>query len=333
MGNNLVAGSGSLARDDGRPGKEDLPGAEPLFAIGGSDRLLVRHPVQVPAVDSGRVMDSDGVDVLDLETSALELLDDPVQGHGGISTGEDVLGHEETPDEVLVLPSSTETGNLEVKETVIVEHILNLEQELVELADSDVLSHLETGDLVPLLAGDITVIHTLDAGLMGGDAVLLDAVVSEGGLVQAEGDTSRVRSVVLSSIGGEGTPTASDIEMTLALLELDLLADELQLVVLHLFESLLLCDVTHNTGGVDHAGSKEGSVEVIASVVVVADLVLVLLLGVPKGLGDPLGDEELCLRSGHVEDGPVVAVLEQLQAVLVDVNLCSRSHVERNKIG
>lgn len=321
MGNNLVAGGRSLARDDGRPGKEDLPGAEPLFAVGGSDRLLVRHPVQVPAVDGGRVVDSNGVDILDLETSALELLDNPVQGHGSISTREDVLGHEETPDEILVLPSSTETGNLEEEETVIVKHILDLKQELVELADSDVLSHLETSDLVPLLAGDITVIHALDASLGGGDAVLLDAVVSEGSLVQAEGDTSRVSSVVLGGISSEGTPTASDIEMTLALLELDLLADELQLVVLHLLEGLLLVDVRHNTGSVDHAGSEESGVEVITSIVVVADLVLVLLLRVPKGLGNPLGNEELGLGGGHVENGPVVAVLEQLQAVLVDVNL------------
>lgn len=42
-------------------------------------------------------MDTEDVDVLDFEASALELSDNPTEGAGSIRTREDVFVHEETP--------------------------------------------------------------------------------------------------------------------------------------------------------------------------------------------------------------------------------------------
>jgi hypothetical protein len=42
-----------------------------------------------------------------------------------------------------------------------------------------------------------------------------------------------------------------------------------------LLEGLLLVDIRNDTGGVDHTWAQEPAVEVIASVVVVTDLLLI----------------------------------------------------------
>jgi len=58
---------------DNRPSEEEGPDAEPPLAISLQDLVLVANPVLVPAVDSGRVVDAQNINVLDLETSTLEL--------------------------------------------------------------------------------------------------------------------------------------------------------------------------------------------------------------------------------------------------------------------
>ena len=67
----------------------------------------------------------------------------PTKRAAGISTREDVLVHEQTPDQILVLPALTETGNLKDEETIIVEQVVDLLQESLVSPDADVLSHLE----------------------------------------------------------------------------------------------------------------------------------------------------------------------------------------------
>ena len=63
--------------------------------------LPVAHPVVVPTVERVRVVTADRLNRVDLEASDLQLLHVPVEGGGGVGTGEDVLGHEETPRDVL----------------------------------------------------------------------------------------------------------------------------------------------------------------------------------------------------------------------------------------
>lgn len=84
----------------------------------------------------------------------------------------------------------------------------------------------------------------------------------------------------MSSILGAGkfrqcAPAAADVKKRIAGLETNFLTDNCQLVVLELFETLFFVNVADKTGSVDHAGTEEPTVEVIAPVVVVADLFFV----------------------------------------------------------
>ena len=71
------------------------------------------------------------------------------------------------PDEILVLPLGTDTGDLEDQSTIIFQEIVDLAEELTIAADTDMLSHLEGNNLVVLGAGgNLTVIAAEDAGLV-----------------------------------------------------------------------------------------------------------------------------------------------------------------------
>ena len=126
----LPAGSTTLAGSDGGSSKEVLPDlnnvslmlinlmqekgayAEPSLAVLGFDLLTVAHPVTVPPPESGRVVNANRVNALDLKTGTLEFVDDEAKGSASVGTGENVLVHEETPDEILVLPRLAETSDL-----------------------------------------------------------------------------------------------------------------------------------------------------------------------------------------------------------------------------
>lgn len=339
--------------------------AEPSLAVLGLNLVPVAHPVSVPPPQSGRVVNTDGVNALDLEASALERVDEPAEGGRGIGTGEDVFVHEQTPDEVLVLPRLSETGNLQEEDTIVVHHVGNLRQELAEVTDTDVLGHLQTGDLVvaALGDGDVSVVHAQDVALLLGDTSLAQGVVAPGSLVAAEGDTGSLGAVVDTGKAGEGAPATADIQEPLVLLEADLLAHDGQLVVLELLEALLPVDVGDDAGGVDHARAQEPAVEVITAVVVVANLLLVCfcvlscqqcLLGIGIGgtplrflggggwvgcagltlrpgvhdeLGNHAGKEELDQTNGEAEACPVMPVLENLEAVTVEVDVTVKVHL------
>jgi len=101
----LVAGGSSLTGGDGGISKEEFPDSVPSVAILGLDLVLVGEPVSVPSPESGRVVDTNGIDSLDLPSSTLDSADVVVERAGSVSTREDVLVHEKTPDEILVLPA------------------------------------------------------------------------------------------------------------------------------------------------------------------------------------------------------------------------------------
>ena len=60
--NHLVAGGAALARGDARPGEEELPNAVPALSVLLLDGVGVAEPVAVPAPESARVVDANGVD-------------------------------------------------------------------------------------------------------------------------------------------------------------------------------------------------------------------------------------------------------------------------------
>lgn len=79
------------------------------------------------------------IDILYLEPSTLELSNDPSKGTRCVSAREDVFVHEEAPNEVLVLPGGTDTSDLENKDAVVVEEVIDLAEEGTIAADTDVL--------------------------------------------------------------------------------------------------------------------------------------------------------------------------------------------------
>lgn len=194
-------------------------------------------------------MNANGVNVLDLETSSLELVDNPAKRSGSVSTGEDVLVHEKTPGEVLVLPSLSETSILKEEGTIVVEHVVDLVQEGGEVTDTDVLGHLKTGDSLVAALGDrnVAVVHAQDLALLLRNSNLAHSSVTPSSLVAAQSDTSGAGPVVLAGETGKGSPTTTNIEHGVTLLEANLLANDSHLVILELLKGLFLVDVRNDT--------------------------------------------------------------------------------------
>jgi hypothetical protein len=117
----LIAGSGALARNDGGVSKEEFPDLNilalackdlesktysiPSVAILRQDLLLVGDPVSVPSPQSGRVVNTDSIDILDLKSCAFNCSDIVIERSRSIGTREDISVHEKTPDEILILPA------------------------------------------------------------------------------------------------------------------------------------------------------------------------------------------------------------------------------------
>ncbi|KAI3480724.1 hypothetical protein L1887_57203 [Cichorium endivia] len=310
----LEHGAAALAgHDDARP-EEEAPHAVHVVAVLGHHLVLVRLPVLRPSQDGRRVVHAGDVDRADLEAGLLEMRHHPAERARGVGAGEDVFVHEEAPVEVVELPPGSQAGHLEDKDTVVVEQVVHVREELVVVADADVLGHLERDDLgvVARLHGNVAVVEVEDARLAGVDAVLLESVVAEARLRLGERHTGHVAAVVDGGKGGEGAPAASDVEHAVLLLQVELGADEVELVVLQLLERLRLVGVRDDARGVDHLRAEEPRVKVVAPVVVVLDLRLVLLGGVHEHVGDEVEQHVLKQRPGELHRAPVPAVLEQL---------------------
>ena len=94
----------TLTSDNNRRSQKVFPDSEPFLAVLGNDLFAVAHPVAVPEPKSGRVVDTNVVERNDFKASTFKLVDDPANRSGSIGTRENVLVHEETPDQVFVLP-------------------------------------------------------------------------------------------------------------------------------------------------------------------------------------------------------------------------------------
>jgi hypothetical protein len=99
-------------------------------------------------------------------------------------------------------------------------------------------------------------------------------------LVLGEGNTSRVASKVLGSIGNKSSPSTANIEESKVIinkslsrrttrcilvsgLEVQFVAHDGKLVILELFQRFLGVEVKNDTGGINHAGTKEPESELI----------------------------------------------------------------------
>lgn len=72
--------------------KDDVP-----LAVLLDDLVLVGDPVLVPAIDRGRVVHTEDVDLLDLEAGSFDLVDDPPERAGRVGARENVFVHEQAP--------------------------------------------------------------------------------------------------------------------------------------------------------------------------------------------------------------------------------------------
>src|SRR6266545_1842542 len=122
---------------------------------------------------------------------------------------------------------------------------------------------LETLD--PLAAGA----RVVQAQILQVEAFPLDAVGGPVGLGPRERHAVRRDAVVLSGPDGEAAPAAADVEERLARLELELAADEIDLVLLGLLE--LAVGIAVVGAGVEHERVEKEGVEGVRHVVVVRD--------------------------------------------------------------
>jgi len=162
---------------------------------------------------------------------------------------------------------------------------------------------------------------------------LAKSIVTPGGLVFRNGKSSNLSTVVQTGELGQGTPATADIQHSLTLLQTDLLADDSHLVILHLFEGLFLLSVRDNTRGVDHARAEEPSVVIVTAVVVGANLLLILSLGVEDNIHEEGEDDELEKLRSEGEVGPIVTVLKNLEKVTIEVNQTIQVHLSESNQG
>lgn len=99
---------------------------------------------------------------------------------------------QETPVEILELPVGSDTSNLEHHHPVIGQEVVHLFKESTVSPNTDVLGHLETGDLVEvaLWVRDVSEVHAEDSSLVFGYAVLLDPLGTECSLLLGQGNYS-----------------------------------------------------------------------------------------------------------------------------------------------
>jgi hypothetical protein len=173
------------------------------------------------------------------------------------------------------LPACPDSGDLEDKDTIVLEKVINLLKESRVTPDSDVLEipieqivsrriirdradfvdthlgHLQTDNLVELSRLQVTEIRANDTTLRRIYPILPQPLVSEGGLVSSKSDTGNITVVVLSGESGKGTPTTSDVQELVSRLQIEFFTDKGKLVVLELFEGFKLGWVGDDSGSVD----------------------------------------------------------------------------------
>jgi hypothetical protein len=152
------------------------------------------------------------------------------------------------------------------------------------MSHTNVLCHLETGDLLVTSFGDrdIAIIHTENVALFLRDASFSKPIITPRSLITTKSDTRSLGAVIDTGEFGKGSPSTTDIQERLAFLESDSFTDNGKLVILELFKSLLLVDIRYNTRCVDHAWAKEPPVEIITAVVMVSNLLLICKVEIRK---------------------------------------------------
>lgn len=143
----LEDGAATLASSHDAASKEELPDSVDLLAIFLCALIAVLQPVLIPSGNGSAIVYTEYIDALDFESRRFDLVDDPSEGARSIRTGEDVLVHEQAPDQIFILPGRSESSDLQDEDSVIVEQVADFAHEALIAADTDVLSLLERDNL------------------------------------------------------------------------------------------------------------------------------------------------------------------------------------------
>ena len=251
-------------------------------------------------------------------------------GQEASAPGKMYFPHEESPAEVFELPRPSESGDLQEEESVVVEKRVDLTTELTVFAHADVFTHFQTRDLV--IAPDaveqrrITVVHAQSACAFA-DSASFAQCVRPFRLVATERNADTVRSVFLCTVRNECSPAAAEVEMRIALVQLDLLCDAVHLVHLRFFECVVHC--LEDRGRVNHRRTEERRIEVVTAVVVSADLFDVLHATVHDQLGNELKEEEANVRPLDDEAAERVPLIEDRQQIVrrIGIGIDRERHV------
>lgn len=166
-----------------------------------------------------------------LESCSFPLLAHPRQRQTRISPWKHLFGHEQTPQQILLLPGPPQTRDLQLEQTVVVQHVLHLVTEPLLVGDPDVLAHFHATYSVLFLVWQIPSVHDVDTHFAlypQFDGFALDEV----GLFLAEGHTRGSHVVVLCRVVDQSTPAAPKVQMLQPRLHLHHLADLVQLPLL-----------------------------------------------------------------------------------------------------
>ena len=165
-------------------------------------------------------------------------------------------------------------------------------------------SHLETGDLIVLLGGDVSVVVDDPSDVVRG-ALTLGDLLCPSDLLLSQGHAGAGRSVMLCGMIDQRTPTTSEVEVLVARLELHVLTTRFELALLADLERLLR--VAKHTARVDHRLAQEPVVEIVPTVVDVRDVAVVGLDAVAEVLAHELPHVELRVVLGEAKTEQLVA--------------------------
>jgi tetratricopeptide (TPR) repeat protein len=257
--------------------------------------LPVRVQVGAPGSERLGVMLAQVLLVADLETVVVHLADEPARALE-LAVGKDV-----TVDEPF--PVDRRAGVVRAGDAVV-EHPaadLQLAVEEREVAGNvglaDVLGDADRADRVEVSFLDIAVVRVPDLREVL-EAGPLDRLLGPERLLLRQRDAERLDPVLAGRVHDHAAPAAANVKEPHARLQVKLARDEVELVLLRLFERGVLGRV--DGAGVRHRRAEHPLVEAVGDVIVVGDRACVALLRVHGTDGEPPPrDRNLLRRRGH----------------------------------
>mmetsp|Transcript_37421 Transcript_37421/g.83265 ORF Transcript_37421/g.83265 Transcript_37421/m.83265 type:complete len:404 (-) Transcript_37421:1461-2672(-) len=278
------------------------------------DVLLALLPPLAPLTQSDGVVRPNVRDAMHAEASP------PCSLHHGphagqVASREDVLADEVTAAAVRLVPLIRAANGLDDSPAAWLQHVADGGEVGLEVLVADCLDHLNAHHLVVgASAWAVPVVAEQQRDLLL-QACCLDAGRGLCQLLLGQGQPSHPAAGGLSRPDGKAPPATPDLQHMVALLDLGLLDDRVNLVELGLVQGLAL---VMNSGAVRHGLIQEQRVHGVASIVVLLNVLAAALNGV--------GSCEVC----HIQQ-PVPQPVEQTQGTAIGLSGLSIGHNHSNQ--